>query len=102
MGGRRPGLGAAYLGVLVAVFAVLSWTTPELLFLLFLAYPQVWFVVRTTSGGVAWTIALALASTVGPAIHWTQGTEPLAGVLQTVVGLTFSVAIGVWFSRVME
>lgn len=90
-----------YLAVLVAVFTVLGWHAPELLFLLFLAYSQVWFLVESARPGVTWTVLLALASTAGPAVSWSRGTEPLSGVVQTSVGLVFSLALGLWLSRVL-
>ena len=102
IGADHPVRAVGYLAVLVAVFAVLGWHAPELLFLLFLAYPQVWFLVEAMRPGLVWTVALALASTVGPAIAWTRGTEPLSGVIQTAVGLFFSIALGIWISRVLE
>ena len=33
---------------------------------------------------------------------WTQGTEPLRGPGQTLVGLAFSLAMGLWVTRVLE
>ena len=70
----------AYLAVLVAVVAVLAWQEPSLLFLMFLAFPQVWFVVGSVRAGVLWTLAL------GGRGHGrrrrrlvTRGEEPLWG-----------------------
>jgi signal transduction histidine kinase len=91
-----------YLFVLVAVIAVLAWVLPELLFLLFLAFPQVWFMVGGLRSGLGWTLALGAAGTVGPLVHWTQGTEPFHGPAQTLVGLAFSLAMGVWVTSVLE
>jgi signal transduction histidine kinase len=102
VGDDHPVRAVSYLAVLVAVFAVLGWHAPELLFLLFLAYPQVWFLVESAWPGVVWTVALAVASTVGPAVAWTRGDEPLSGVVESTVGLLFSIALGVWVSRVLE
>ena len=75
---RRPGAGraattggaAVYLLVLVAVVGVLAWVLPELLFLLFLAFPQVWFMVgvaarRRRCGRWRW----APPATLGPLVH---------------------------------
>jgi signal transduction histidine kinase len=101
--GSRDGRRAnAYLVVLVLVFGVLAWEEPSLLFLLFLGYTHVWFLAESLRRGVLWTVALALASTLGPAIDWTQGEEPLSGPGGTLVGLTFSIAMGIWVFRVLE
>jgi signal transduction histidine kinase len=91
-----------YLLVLVVVVAVLAWVLPELLFLMFLAFPQVWFMAGTARAGAAWTLALGAASTIGPLIHWTQGTEPLSGPGQTLVGVVFSLALGLWVTGVLS
>lgn len=99
---RDPRRAHGYLLVMVVVFAVLAWEEPSLLFLLFLGYSHVWFLVGSVRQGVLWTLALALASTLGPLIAWTQGNEPLSGPGQTLVGLTFSIAMGIWVSRVLE
>jgi len=96
---ERP---TAYLVVLVVVVAVIAAQEPSLLFLMFLAYPQVWFFVDSLRAGVLWTLLLALAATVGPAIAWTRGDEPLWGPGQTLVGMVFSLAMGLWVFRVME
>ncbi|MDP5184277.1 sensor histidine kinase [Blastococcus sp. BMG 814] len=93
---------SAYLAVLVLVFGVLAWFEPSLLFLLFLGYAQVWFLSETVTRGVLWTLALATASTVGPFVSWTRGDEPLSGPAQTLVGLTFSLAMGFWIFQVLE
>jgi signal transduction histidine kinase len=98
----RSARAVGYLTVLVGVFAVLGMQAPELLFLLFLAYPQVWFLVESPRPGVFWTVALALASTAGPTLSWTRSAEPLAGIVQTAIGLVFSLALGLWVSRVLQ
>jgi signal transduction histidine kinase len=100
--GRDHRRSAVYLLVLVAVVAVLAWVLPELLFLLFLAFTQVWFMVPSLRAGLCWTLALGAAGIGGPLVHWTQGTEPLHGPGQTLVGLVFSLAMGLWVTRVLE
>jgi signal transduction histidine kinase len=75
---------------------------PELLFLLFLGFTQVWFMSSSLRAGIAWTLALGAAATVGPFVHVAQGTEPLHGPVQTLVGLVFSLAMGLWVTRVLE
>ncbi|WP_138758109.1 sensor histidine kinase [Modestobacter altitudinis] len=96
---ERP---TAYLAVLVVVIGVLAWQQPSLLFLMFLAYPQVWFFVDSLRAGVVWTLVLAGAATVAPAIAVTRGDEPLWGPGETLVGLVFSLAMGLWVFRVLE
>lgn len=92
----------AYLVVLVAVVAVLAWQEPSLLFLMFLAYPQVWFVVGSVRSGVAWTLVLAVAATAAPIVAVTRGDEPFWGPGETLIGLALSLAMGLWVSRVLE
>ena len=92
----------AYLAVLVVVFGVLAWDEPALLFLLFIGYTHVWFMVESLRRGIVWTLLLALASTLGPGLAYTRGEEPLSGPGQTLVGLAFSIAMGIWVSRVLE
>ncbi|MGZ4568430.1 MAG: sensor histidine kinase [Blastococcus sp.] len=98
---RDPRRTAAYLTALVAVVAVIAWEQPSLLFLMFLAFPQVWFLVDTVLAGLLWTLALGIAATGGPLWHWTQGTEPLSGPGETLVGLAFSMAMGIWVFHVL-
>ena len=93
---------AIYLFVLVTVIAVLAWVLPELLFLLFLAFPQAWFMAGSLRAGIAWTLALGAAGTVGPLVHVAQGTEPFHGPAQTLVGVAFSLAMGLWVTSVLE
>jgi signal transduction histidine kinase len=102
LAGRDHRWAAVYLLVLVAVVSVLAWVLPELLFLLFLGFTQVWFMVPSLRAGVGWTLALGAAGTIGPLVHVAQGTEPLHGPAQTFVGLVFSLAMGLWVTRVLE
>ena len=94
--GRGPGRATAYLALLVVVIGVVAWIEPALLFLMFLAYPLVWFIVPTVPAGVAWTVVLAAASTAGPLVAWVRGDEPLWGPGETLVGMVFSLAMGLW------
>ncbi|WP_369136785.1 sensor histidine kinase [Modestobacter versicolor] len=94
--GRDPRRATAYLALLVAVIGVVAWIEPSLLFLMFLAYPQVWFIVPTVPAGVVWTVVLAVASTTGPFVAWARGDEPLWGPGETLVGMVFSLAMGLW------
>src|SRR4051794_29489703 len=97
----RPRLELAYVVVLVAVVGVLAWTQPSLLFVMFLAFPQVWFFTGSVRAAVIGNLALAVAGTLGPLIAWSQGDEPLWGPGETLVGLVLSLAMGLWVTRVL-
>ncbi|ADB73790.1 sensor histidine kinase [Geodermatophilus obscurus] len=99
-GARRRAV--AYLVVLVAAFGLLGWLASGLLFLLFLAYPHVWFAVQGTLTGITWTLLLGLASAVGPLLSATSARSPGDLLLETGVGIAFSLALGVWISRVLR
>lgn len=92
----------AYLVVLVAVIGVLASTQPSLLFVMFLAYPQVWFFTGSLRAGIGWSLVLAVAATVGPLIAWSRGDEPLWGPGETLVGLVLSLVMGLWITRVLQ
>lgn len=79
LGGRESWRAPYFLVVHVAVFGVLAWKQPSLLFLMFLGYPLVRFLVESVRDGVLWTLALALAAPLGPSIAWTRGTSPSGG-----------------------
>ncbi|WP_237493301.1 sensor histidine kinase [Modestobacter sp. L9-4] len=98
---RDAGRATAHLAVLVAVIGVVAWIEPSLLFLMFLAYPMVWFLVPSALAGVPWTVVLAVASTLGPFLAFTRGEEPLWGPGETLVGLVFSLAMGLWVHAVL-
>ncbi|WP_409332610.1 sensor histidine kinase [Trujillonella humicola] len=102
IGGGRPVRSLVYLTVLVTAFGFLGWLAPSLLFLLFLAYPQVWFAVQGTRVGVVWTILLAVSSAVGPVVAGTSGRATGEAVRETAIGLLFSLALGLWVSRVLQ
>ncbi|SDN42296.1 sensor histidine kinase [Geodermatophilus sp. DSM 45219] len=97
----HPWRAALYLSVLVVAFGVLGFVTPELFFLLFLAYPQVWFVVQGTTTGVAWTVLLAVATAIGPVVRAANGEAARDVLLDTGVSLFFSLLLGLWVSRVL-
>lgn len=98
----HPWRAALYLSVLVVAFGLLGFVAPELFFLLFLAYPQVWFVVQGTTTGVAWTVLLAVATAIGPVVRATNGEAARDVLLDTGVSLFFSLLLGLWVSRVLH
>ncbi|SNS50849.1 Signal transduction histidine kinase [Geodermatophilus saharensis] len=102
VGGGHPRRALVHLGVVVACFGLLGWLAPGLLFLLFLAYPQVWFVVQGTPTGVAWTVLLAVASAIGPLAQAGAGETTLEVLRESVVSLAFSLALGLWISQVLR
>ena len=101
MEGNRRVRGAVYLAALVVGFAVLGFVAPGVLFLLFLAYPHVWFVVQGTPAGVGWTVLLAAGTAVGPVVRASSGEQAGDVLLSTVVSMLFSLGLGLWVSRVL-
>ncbi|MGY1695199.1 sensor histidine kinase [Geodermatophilus sp. SYSU D00814] len=102
VGGGHPHRALVHLTVVVVCFGLLGWLAPGLLFLLFLAYPQVWFVVQGTLTGVAWTVLLAGASAIGPLAQAGAGETTLEVLRESVVSLAFSLALGLWISEVLR
>lgn len=91
-----------YLLLLVVVLGVVSYNDPAMLFLLTLAYPQVWFLTEAPRPGLLWTALLGITSTVcliaGLAV---RGGSPLSAIAASAVGLVFSVAMGLWVGWVL-
>ncbi|SDC52497.1 Signal transduction histidine kinase [Geodermatophilus telluris] len=100
--GGHPRRALVHLVVVVVAFGLLGRLAPGLLFLLFLAYPQVWFVVQGRLTGVAWTVLLAVASAVGPVSGAVAGGTTLEVLRESVVSLAFSLALGLWISHVLR
>jgi signal transduction histidine kinase len=92
----------AYVVVLVAVVAGLVALDTNVSFLLFLAYPQVWFFSNRPRDGVVGTVALTLA--VGTALIVALGAsadDVSAVVLSMGVSLVFSILMGLWIGGVI-
>jgi hypothetical protein len=101
--GRSARHTGAYLAVLVAVIVVVSWADPSVLFLFFIAYPQVWFLVDQPRTGVIWTLTLVVGSTVGMLLHLrVHGGGLITAVGGQLVGFVFSLLFGLWTSRLIE
>ncbi|MGY1610215.1 MULTISPECIES: sensor histidine kinase [unclassified Geodermatophilus] len=100
--GGHPHRALVHLVVVVVSFGFLGWLAPGLLFLLFLAYPQVWFVVQGRLSGIAWTVLLAGASAIGPVAGTDPGGTPLEVLRESLVSLAFSLALGLWISHVLH
>lgn len=101
VGGR--GRSTAYLVVLLITVGVVAATTPGALFVLFLAYVQVWFLVERTFDGVVWTALIAVTSAVGLTVANTgDGETPATAWASSGLSFLFSVLMGAWVFRVLD
>jgi len=92
----------AYLAVLVSVVAGLVALDANVSFLLFLAYPQMWFFSNRPRDGVVGTVLLTAA--VGAAFVVAVGTSADAVstfALSMGVSLVFSLLMGLWIGGVI-
>ncbi|WP_369069298.1 sensor histidine kinase [Kineococcus terrestris] len=96
------GTGRPYLVVLVLGLGAAFAGQPELSFLLFLGFPQVWLLSETTREGVAWTLALAVSASAGLVAGY--GSLARAPGVATSLGVSvlFSCALGVWISKIID
>jgi signal transduction histidine kinase len=101
VGGGHPLRALLYLTCLVLGFGVLGFLAPGLFFLLFVAYPQVWFVVQGTRAGIGWTVLLAGSTAIGPLVRASSGATAADVLFSTLISLLFSLALGLWVSRVL-
>lgn len=98
-----PHRALGYVVILVLAIGALSWAQPDALFVFFIAYPQVWFVLNEPRPGVFWTLVLFAASTTGVALHLDhQHASVFGAVTDQLVGLVFSVLIGLWILRIID
>jgi signal transduction histidine kinase len=90
-----------YLVVAVLVLGSLFYVSPGLSFLLFLAFPQMWFLTDSRIEGTAFTVALGLAAAAGLTLR--EGTlDAWRGTtLSLVVSLAFSIVLGLWITSVI-
>jgi len=97
-----------YLVVLVLVVALCSGVSTIGSILLFIGFSQVWFFAASLREGVVASIVLAVATCVTIAAGaFAAGERPAAAdlvvlVAQMSVGLIFSLALGLWITRVAE
>ena len=92
----------AYVAFLIAVTAGLVAMDMNVSFLLFLAYPQIWFFSNRPLDGVVGTVVLTLV--VGGAFVVALGTsrDAVGAVLLSMgVSLAFSVLMGLWIGGVI-
>lgn len=109
--GARAGdlrLTRTYLVVLVLVVALCSGVSTIGSILLFVGFSHVWFFAASLREGVVASVVLAVATCVTIAAGaFASGAQPTAVDLvvltgQMAVGLIFSLALGLWVTRVAE
>lgn len=109
--GARAGdlrLTRTYLVVLVVVVALCGGVSTIGSILLFVGFSQVWFFAASLREGVVASVVLAVATCATIAAGaFAAGEQPTAGELvvlgaQMSVGLIFSLALGLWITRVAE
>jgi len=92
----------AYLVIAVASVGVACSVNSFLSTLLFLVYTQIWMFTRTTGAGAGFAAALTLSALLGllTRIGFTlHALREVGG--QLLIGLLFSLALGIWISRVI-
>lgn len=92
-----------YVVVLIACVAGILAVYPSAAFILFIAYPQVWFFNDRVRNGAAWTAVLAVSSTLAFLVHSGFSLEMLRdNGTAMFVSLAFSLLLGIWIARVID
>ena len=92
-----------YLLVMILVVPTVAAIAPHTSFLLFLAYPQVWFLCDRARDAVIGTVALTLGVAGGFVIAFGTSRDNLFEIaLSMGVSLLFSLLLGLWISRVID
>ncbi|MEZ0164980.1 sensor histidine kinase [Kineococcus sp. LSe6-4] len=99
---RRDWRARAYLAVAVVGLCGAYAADPQLSFLLFIAFPQTWFLTDTRREGVLWTVATALAGLVGMAAGYGPTVATVDIAVSMLVSVGFTCVLGVWISFVVE
>jgi signal transduction histidine kinase len=97
---RRQGL--AYLIVMVAVLSALFAVSPGLSFLLFLAFPQVWFLAETRRDAIVLTVVLTASTGTVFLLAADSWTDARGSLVSIGVSLVFSLLLGLWISSVVD
>jgi signal transduction histidine kinase len=93
----------AYVVILIVVVAVASGVSTVGSILLFVGFSQVWFFSDTLRAGILTSAAMAVTVCTTIALQMSaRGPELLSLIGQMGVGLTFSLALGLWITRVAE
>ncbi|PRY15900.1 sensor histidine kinase [Kineococcus rhizosphaerae] len=101
-GARSRGRGTrVYLAVVVVALGVAYACEPSLNFLLFIAFPQGWFLTDTRREGTAWTVATAVSGLVGMSLGYGDAARTTDIAVSMLVSVAFTCALGFWISRVI-
>ncbi|GAB3455692.1 sensor histidine kinase [Kineococcus endophyticus] len=99
---RRDWRARAYLAVAVVGLCGAYAADPQLSFLLFIAFPQTWFLTDTRREGVVWTVATAAAGLVGMSAGYGPSAATMDIAVSMLVSVGFTCVLGVWISFVVE
>ena len=92
-----------YLLVMVLLVPGVIAIAPHASFLLFLAYPQVWFLSDKPRDGVVGTIGLTVGVAIAYVVAFGSSSEDLRSIgVQMGASLLFSLLLGLWISRVID
>lgn len=92
-----------YVVVLIAVVALASGVNPIGSILLFIGFSQVWFFSGSLREGVLASVVLTVATSAAMAVaERATGRDLLSLTGQMAIGLIFSLALGLWITRVAE
>lgn len=97
---RRRGL--AYLVIMVVVLTALFAMSPGLSFLLFLAFPQVWFLTETRRDAIVLTVVLTVSTGAVFLLSADSWSDARGNLVSIAVSLAFSLLLGLWISSVVD
>lgn len=89
--------------ILVACCTVATGLSPSAMFLLFVAFPQVWILSERTREGAAYAMLLLTGTALG--VYYAAGrswTEFRGAIPWLAVSLVVSLVMGIWIDRVIE
>jgi signal transduction histidine kinase len=90
-----------YLGVMVVCLAVAMAGAPSLSFLLFVGFPQTWFLSDSRREGTGWTVATAVAGLVGMTTGYGESVRTVDIAVSMLVSVAFTCVLGIWISQVI-
>jgi signal transduction histidine kinase len=100
---RQRAPSRVYLAVMVVAVGGAIALTPDVSFLLFIAFPQAFFFSDTVREGGVWAFGVAISATVGFGLQYGFSAEVMRDIgPQLGVSLLFSLLLGVWISRVID